>query len=177
MKLTEFKRKVAENPLPVVIDLWAPWCSPCRSISPALKKLALEYNGRVDLWKVNADESQDLLKAMRVYGIPTLLVFRDGEEVYRLTGARPMGDLKRLFEIALAQEDSSRRGPSSFDRILRLGAGLALIALGVTFSLSPLIFIVAAIIAFSAVYDRCPIWQTLAPRLKRLIAPAASRQK
>lgn len=87
MTFDEFKQKLAENPRPVVIDLWAPWCGPCRAIAPALKKLAAEYDGRVDLWKVNVDDEPDVACGLRVMGIPTLMVFRGGKQVARITGA------------------------------------------------------------------------------------------
>ena len=75
-----FFEKLKQNPRPVVVDLWAPWCGPCKMVKPILEKLAQEYTGRVDLWQINADDNQDLLRELKVYGIPTLIVYRDGKE-------------------------------------------------------------------------------------------------
>ena len=93
MNSKEFFEKLKQNPNPVVVDLWAPWCGPCKMVKPILEKLALEYNGRVDLWQINADDNQDLLRELKVYGIPTLIVYRDGKETLRQVGAKPAGIL------------------------------------------------------------------------------------
>src|SRR5512140_2589016 len=98
MNSQAFLEKLQQNPRPVVVDFWAPWCGPCRSIKPGLEKLAQEYQGRVDLWQLNADENQDLLNGLKVYGIPTLIIYRDSREVMRQVGAKPAGELKKMFE-------------------------------------------------------------------------------
>ena len=76
-----FFEKLKQNPRPVVVDLWAPWCGPCKMIKPILEKLAKEYEGRVDLWQINADDNQNLLRELKVYSIPTLIVYHDGKEI------------------------------------------------------------------------------------------------
>jgi thioredoxin 1 len=84
-----FFEKLKQNPRPVIVDLWAPWCGPCKLVKPILEKLAQEYAGRVDLWQINADENQELLQQLKVYGIPTLIVYRAGKETLRQVGAKP----------------------------------------------------------------------------------------
>jgi thioredoxin 2 len=88
--------------IPVLVDLWAPWCGPCRMVSPALEHLAGEMAGRVKLVKVNVDESPKLAERFSVQGIPTMLVMRGGEVVSRQTGAAPESALRRWLEQALA---------------------------------------------------------------------------
>jgi thioredoxin 2 len=80
--------------LPVVVDMWAPWCGPCRMVSPALTQLATELAGRVKLVKVNVDESPKLQQRFAVQAIPTLMVLRHGQVVAQRAGAVPLADLR-----------------------------------------------------------------------------------
>jgi len=77
----------------VVIDLWAPWCGPCRFVSPLLDDLAHEYAGRLKLIKVNVDDNQGLARRFDAMSIPTLVVLRDGSVVNRIVGAMPREQL------------------------------------------------------------------------------------
>jgi thioredoxin 2 len=78
----------------VVIDLWAPWCGPCRFVSPILDELAHEYPGRLKVVKVNVDENQGLARRFEAMSIPTLVVLRDGAVVDRIVGALPKPQLE-----------------------------------------------------------------------------------
>jgi thioredoxin 2 len=73
----------------IVVDLWAPWCGPCRIVSPILEELARDYAGRLKVVKVNVDENQGLARRYDAMSIPTMVVLRDGEEVDRMVGALP----------------------------------------------------------------------------------------
>jgi thioredoxin 2 len=95
--------EVAEKAtVPVVVDLWAPWCGPCRMVSPALAQVATELAGRIKLVKVNVDESPGLQQRFGVQAIPTLLVLRDGQVVAQQTGAAPAPVLRAWVDQALA---------------------------------------------------------------------------
>jgi thioredoxin 2 len=96
-----FAEVAEEASVPVVVDLWAPWCGPCRMVSPALAQVAGELAGRVKLVKVNVDESPRLQQRFGVQSIPTLLVLRAGQVAARRTGAAPAGDLRAWVEQAL----------------------------------------------------------------------------
>jgi len=86
----------------VVIDLWAPWCGPCRFVSPILDELAHEYPGRLKVIKVNVDENQGLARRFDAMSIPTLVVIKEGRVVDRIVGAMPKPELKmRLFPYVL----------------------------------------------------------------------------
>lgn len=167
-----FFEKLKQNPNPVVVDLWAPWCGPCKMVKPILEKLAHEYVGRVDLWQINADDNQDLLRELKVYGIPTLIVYRDGKETLRQVGAKPAGALKSLLEKLANGDEPTPAGLSSMDRFIRMGAGLAVATIGWTTHASWILLILGGAIMFSAVYDRCPIWRALTNQFKKFNGPA-----
>jgi thioredoxin 2 len=96
-----FAERVARAGLPVLVDLWAPWCGPCRAVSPALENLARDRAGRVKLVKVNVDESPATANRFGVQGIPTLLVLHKGTVVARQTGAAPEHALRQWLDQAL----------------------------------------------------------------------------
>jgi thioredoxin len=84
--------------LPVLVDMWAEWCGPCRMIAPAIEQLATELAGRVRVGKMNIDENQTTPSRFGVRSIPTLLVFKGGREVDRLVGAMPKQEILRRLE-------------------------------------------------------------------------------
>src|ERR1700745_3373080 len=88
--------------IPVIVDLWAPWCGPCRMVSPALEQLARDLAGQVKLVKVNVDDSPQLSQRFAAQAIPTLLMLRDGRVVARQVGALPPPALRAWAENALA---------------------------------------------------------------------------
>jgi thioredoxin 2 len=94
--------EVAERAsVPVLVDLWAPWCGPCRMVSPALAQLADEMAGRLKLVKVNVDQAPKLQQRYGVQAIPTLMVLRNGQVVARQAGAAPAAALRAWLEQAL----------------------------------------------------------------------------
>ena len=86
----------------VVVDLWAEWCGPCKMIAPVLEDLAQEYAGRVTVLKLDVDRHPATSGRYMVRGIPTLLMFRDGELVNQHVGAAPKPQLQRIFDGLLA---------------------------------------------------------------------------
>ena len=169
MDKEQFDEKLRQNLRPVVVDIWAPWCMPCRMIEPALKKLDHEYNERVDVWKINADENASLLQSLGVRSIPTLIAYNNGQEVARRIGVQSQAALGNLFQTALDGEAPSTSGLGRNDRLIRLAAGLGLAGVGLYTGFSWWLLGLAAVVLFSAVYDRCPIWQAISPRLGRLL--------
>ncbi|HVC72414.1 MAG TPA: thioredoxin, partial [Mycobacteriales bacterium] len=97
--------EVAEKArIPVLVDLWAAWCGPCRMVSPVLEQLATEYAGRLKLVKVDIDRSPRLSERFTVQAVPTLLLLRDGQVVRRQAGAAPAPALRSWLDGALAAE-------------------------------------------------------------------------
>ena len=92
-----FDSVVSDN-LPVLVDFWAPWCGPCRSLSPIVDEAADELAGKLAVAKCNVDDNQDLAMKFGVMSIPTLIVFKNGEEVDRSVGALPKARLQALLE-------------------------------------------------------------------------------
>ena len=89
---------VVNDSLPVLVDFWAPWCGPCRSLSPIVDGVADELAGKLAVAKCNVDDNQDLAMKFGVMSIPTLIVFKNGEEVDRSVGALPKARLQALLE-------------------------------------------------------------------------------
>jgi len=96
-----FEEKVLRSPVPVLIDFWAPWCGPCRMVAPTVEKLAGEMNDRLRVTKVNTDENPCLMDRFGIQGIPTMMIFKDGRQVDRWTGALPEGAIRQHLKQTL----------------------------------------------------------------------------
>jgi thioredoxin 2 len=96
-----FKEVVEQAVLPVIVDLWAPWCGPCRMVSPALEQLARQYKGRIKLVKVNVDSSPQIAQRFDARSIPMLLLMRGSEVLSTQIGAAPEHALRQWLEGAL----------------------------------------------------------------------------
>jgi thioredoxin len=92
-----FEEQVLASPVPVLLDVWAPWCVPCRGMEPVIQDLAVSLSGRVRVAKLNLDRNPESAARLRIQGVPTLILFKDGHEVGRMVGARGKNELMRAL--------------------------------------------------------------------------------
>jgi thioredoxin 1 len=99
----EFQQRVVEasHQQPVLVDFWADWCSPCLMIAPVLAKVIPEYEGQVLLAKIDADENMKLAGHYKLRGFPTIIMFVNGEEVGRFSGAKPAPEVRKFIDERL----------------------------------------------------------------------------
>ena len=96
-----FDAEVQNSNIPVLVDFWAEWCGPCKMIAPVLDEIAIEYDGRLKVCKVDADANPDILSRFGIRGIPTLMVFKDGNPEATKTGALSKSQLSEFINEAV----------------------------------------------------------------------------
>lgn len=101
----DFGDVAEQSPVPVLVDLWATWCGPCRAVSPALEQLARERAGRLKLVKVDVDAAPQLARRFGVQAVPTLLLLDHGRVLARQSGAAPVAALRTWVDTALAAQN------------------------------------------------------------------------
>ena len=95
---SDFQKEVLESDVPVLVDFWADWCQPCKTIAPIVEDLAEEFDGKMKFTKLDVDSNPGIATTYRIRSIPTLLLFRDGQPVDQVVGAVPKAVLKKRIE-------------------------------------------------------------------------------
>ena len=106
---SNFANEISKYPI-MLVDFWAPWCGPCRMVSPIIEQLSREYSGKVAFGKVNVDENQSIAASFGIQSIPTLMIFRNGKAVDVMVGALPKAQIEmKLKQQILSNNDSIYR--------------------------------------------------------------------
>ncbi|WP_081495313.1 thioredoxin [Leptospirillum ferrooxidans] len=95
-----YQALVLSSPVPVLLDLWAPWCGPCRMVAPILEQLAKKYNGKITVAKLNVDENPDTAQRLEARSIPLMVYFKNGVPVQRLVGAMGLSEIERSLGLS-----------------------------------------------------------------------------
>jgi len=99
-----FEQEVIKSDKPVMIDIWAPWCAPCRFVSPIIEQIAVEYKDKIKVGKLNVDEHKVWASKFGVEAIPTLFIFKDGKLVQRFVGAAPKQEIENLIKPYIGED-------------------------------------------------------------------------
>jgi thioredoxin 1 len=98
---TNFEKEVLFSDKPVLVDFWAPWCGPCKMLSPVIEEIVSEYNGKARIFKVNTDENMSLSTKFQITSIPCLILFKNGEVLNKIVGFRSKADIEKLINSVL----------------------------------------------------------------------------
>ena len=96
-----FDQTLTDAKMPMLVDFWAPWCAPCKAISPILDELAVEYEGKIVISRLNVDEAPQVAAKYGISAIPTMLLFKEGKPVSQIVGFRPKAEMKKALDETL----------------------------------------------------------------------------
>lgn len=166
MNTKTYNQKIEGQTRPLVVEFWAAWCGPCKAMAAPLTNTAGKYQGKVDLLKIDVDKNPEIAASLKIMAIPTIMGYSAGKLVFRKTGYQSAANINSIFNDLAEGKPIQKSGISLISRIVRLVAGTALVAAGVYGELSILLIAVGGLVAFSAIYDRCPIYRAVSSWFK-----------
>jgi thioredoxin 1 len=98
---SNFEREVLSSDKPVLIDFWAPWCGPCKMLSPVIEELTIEYKDMVKIGKINTDKNMSISEKFQITSIPCLILFKSGTAIKKIVGFRSKNDIKKIIDNVL----------------------------------------------------------------------------
>ncbi|MDE1975715.1 MAG: thioredoxin [Elusimicrobia bacterium] len=98
-----FENEVVQSQSPVLVDFWAPWCGPCRMLSPVIEEIAKEYTGKIRVAKINTDDHPNSATRFKISAIPTLLFFKDGKVIEQMVGVHSKAEIKKTLDSLVAK--------------------------------------------------------------------------
>lgn len=98
---TNFEQEVLKSEIPYLVDFWASWCGPCRMVSPIIDEIAQEYEGKINVGKVNVDEQGELASEFAIVSIPTILIMKNGKTIQKIVGAHSKDDFCDIIDSIL----------------------------------------------------------------------------
>lgn len=95
---SNFSKEVLESDKVVLVDFWAPWCGPCKMLSPVIEEIAAEYQGKAKICKLNTDENMNLASKFQITSIPCIILFKGGAPIQKIVGFRPKADIQKVLD-------------------------------------------------------------------------------